>query len=426
MTTPVARCIEFVVALALTAASGAVAQHHGDGGLNRKPYEFSGYIETSLTHYRLDRDSAFYKIDFAGQPQRDTLERTSATLRLTGSARAGDWRLRFQSRSTLAHDALAHDTLNRFDELAASWKPHPGFALDAGKMALKWGKGHSWNPVAFVERPKDASDPRLPREGYSLISATVTRAFDGALQSIAFSPVLMPVSESINHTFGRPGHLNAAAKFHLDFGATETGVYFLNGGSRSGRFGFDFSHDITSNLEFYGEWARIKAQDFRLVTPDGASTTRKKAATSYLAGMQYRTQRRNNFIVELHHNGTGYTVDEFRDFVTLVNSASQAGAASALMARAQRLADGGFGRQKAMQNYLYLRASQEALPLSLSIRASVNLQDGSYSVTPELLYNVRGHWSVRARLTLLGGGAVTEYGAKYYSRRAEIRLHYHF
>jgi hypothetical protein len=56
----------------------------------------------------------------------------------------------------------------------------------------------------------------------------------------------------------------------------------------------------------------------------------------------------------------------------------------------------------------------------------VNLQDGSYSIAPELLYSTHRRWGLRARLTLLGGGAGTEYGEKYYSRYVELRLHVHF
>lgn len=408
----------------------AIAQpvDHGvhRGTASPRPFEIGGYVETTYTHYRLNRDSAFHRVEFAGQPQRETLDRAAATLRLAGNARIDDWRLRFSSRSVLQHDQRERDTMHRFDELAVTWKPHANFTLDAGKMVLKWGKGHTWNPVAFVERPKDPGDPRLPREGYTVLSASVNRAFSGPLESITFNPVLLPVSDHVNTNFGKSGHLNAAARLLLDFGATDSGFYFLNSGSRSGRIGADFSHHVNSALEVYGEWARIKAQNFRLTTPAGSGYTRTEAASSYLVGLQYRAERRRNFILELHHNGTGFSEDEFRDFVALVDNASQPGAESALMARAQRLADGGFGRTKAMQNYLYLRTSQTIGAATPSIRLTVNLQDGSYSLAPELLYNIRSHWGVRARFTLLGGGASTEYGAKYYSHRAELRMHFHF
>ena len=410
--------VRLALILALASSCTVVAQI--------KPHEFGGYVETTFTHSRLNRDHAFYSTEFAGQPQRETLDHIAATLRLTGSIRGNEWRLRFQSRSILENDQRERDTVNRFDELAATWKPHSDFTLDAGKMVLKWGKGHTWNPVAFVERPKDPSDPRLPREGYTLLSAAVSREFTGPLKSVTFNPVLLPVSENLNAGFGKPGHLNTAGKLLLDFGDTDIGFYRLNSGSRTGRFGADISHYISSDLEVYGEWVRIKSQDFRLATPTGASMTRTEAATSYLAGLQYRTQRRSSFIVELHHNGTGYSSGEFRDFVALTNNASRPGADGALMARARMLASGGFGRAKAMQNYWYFRASHTIGPATPSLRFAVNLQDRSYSFTPELLYNVRSHWGVRARFTILGGGTATEYGEKYYSRRAEIRVHYHF
>jgi hypothetical protein len=415
-----------VVILAASGIAAAQLHSHGGGELQRRPFDLGGYVETKFTHYQLNRDSAFYKVEYAGLPQRSTLDYTSAALRLNGNARADAWQLRFNTLSRLEHDQVGHASTNRFDELAVSWKPRPDFTLDAGKIALKWGKGHPWNPVAFVERPKDSSDPRLSREGYSLISARLSREFSGALQAVTLTPVLLPVTKHLNSGFGKHGHLNVAARLHLDFGETEAALYFLNNGSRARRYGFDFSRDIISNFEAYGEWARISAHDFRLGTPAGASVTRTEAATSYLAGMRYRTPSRQSYLLELHHNGTGYTAQEFQDFITLAGNAAQPGADRTLIQRATRLYAGSFGRQKPMRNYVYVRASRDTLPLTPSIRATVNLQDGSYSVTPELLYSDHRRWGLRARLYFYGGGAGTEYGERYYSQRFELRVHYHF
>lgn len=421
--------ILLIVAFGIVAPIGpSLAQLHsgGSGDLLPRPFDFGGYVETKYTHYQLNRDSASYKAEFSGLPQRDNLDYTSAALRLNGNARAGTVQLRFNTLSRIEQDQVSHDTTHRFDELAVTWKPRPDFSLDAGKMALRWGKGHPWNPVAFVERTKDASDPRLSREGYSLITAKLSRDFSGPLQAVTFTPVVLPVTKHINSDFGKQDHLNVAARLHLDFGATETALYFLNNGSRAGRFGFDFSHDVTSDLDVYGEWARISAHDFRLATPTGASLTRTEPAISYLAGLRYRTSRRQSVVFELHHNGTGYTTQEFQDFVALAENAVQPGADPALMPRAVRLYEGSFGRQKPMRNYAYLRASHDTLPFTPSIRATINLQDGSYTVTPELLYSDHRRWGLRARLYLYGGGAGTEYGERYYSQRIELRLHYHF
>jgi len=422
-----ARVCAMLLLFAAAASDLAVAQLHSHDRSDPAAswYGFGGYLETRYRHYQLNRDSALYRLEFAGLPQRDDLDYTSAALRLHGTARYGTWQVRFNTLSRIEQDQVSHETTNRIDELAVSWRPRTDVAIEAGKIVLKWGKGHPWNPVAFAERPKDSSDPRLSREGYNLITARLSRDFSGPLQTVTFTPVVLPVTKDINSDFGRDGHINVAVRLHLDFGETETAFYILNNGSRAGRYGFDFSHDLTRNLDLYGEWARISAHEFRLATPTGASLTRTEPAISYLAGMRYRTSSRYSFLGELHHNGTGYTVQEFQDFVAVAENGAQPGANPALAQRAVRLYDGSFGRQKPMRDYVYLRASRDTLPVAPSIRATVNLQDGSYSVTPELQYSDR-QWGLRARLYLYGGGAGTEYGERYYSRRVEVRLHYHF
>ena len=52
--------------------------------------------------------------------------------------------------------------------------------LELGKRALRWGKGYAWSPVAFLERPKDPTDPELAREGFVMATGAWVRSFDGA------------------------------------------------------------------------------------------------------------------------------------------------------------------------------------------------------------------------------------------------------
>lgn len=53
---------------------------------------------------------------------------------------------------------------------------------------MRWGKGYAWNPVGFVERPKDPNDPELAREGYWMASADYIVNFTGPLTG-CHSPV---------------------------------------------------------------------------------------------------------------------------------------------------------------------------------------------------------------------------------------------
>ena len=103
---------------------------------------------------------AFYKLGFNNQPQREHLERSTGTLQLAGKLRQGIGTFDFRANSEVQRDELAHDHDNTVFEAAYSIRPSPGFTLEAGKRALKWGKGYAWNPVGFVERPKDAERSR--------------------------------------------------------------------------------------------------------------------------------------------------------------------------------------------------------------------------------------------------------------------------
>ena len=93
------------------------------------------------------------------------------------------------------------------------------------------------------------------------------------------------------------------------------------------------------------------------------------------------------------------------------------------MGRAQSSRRRRFGLHKAMRNYLYVRPARARFlyPFNQGDRKSRT----AYSITPGGL-RAPSHWGLRARLTLLGGGPGTEYGEKYYSRRIELLLHYHF
>jgi hypothetical protein len=395
----------------------------------KKPFELGGYLELKLDGFKLNRDSAFYGLNFAGQAQRETLDRLSAILKLNAKARAGDWTLTARSHSEATHDQVENATENRFDELFTSWKPSSGLSMDAGKTVRKWGKGYAWNPVAFVERQKDPNDPDLAREGFTMLSADIVRSFDGPLTTVAFTPLLLPVSSSVNDNYGRHGHINVAAKLYLLYRDTDIDFYFLNGGSRSRRFGMDFSRNLGANLEVHGEWARIEAQDFQTTDAAGTITRRTAAATSWLMGLRYLTERETTYIVEYYRNGTGFSETDYRNFIALVERAIAAGAQASAFQRAQNLVQS-YGRPNPMRDYLYFRVSQkepfDILYFTPSLTAIVNVQDRSYSITSELLYTGRKNLELRARAVFLGGGQGTDFGEKQNARRIELLARLHF
>ena len=285
-----------VVLLALAIPALADEPAFDASAFEKKPFELGGYVELRQEAFDLDRGGAFYQLNSIGLPQRESLDRSTATLQLVGKLRHGIGTFDFRTNSSLQRDEWSHAHDNSIYEAAYSIRPDPGLTLEAGKRALKWGKGYAWNPIGFVERPKDANDPQLAREGFVMADADWISSPGGNLQTVAFTPVLLPVGEDLNSDFGASGHLNPAAKLYLLYRDTDIDFAWQGKGSRPARFGMDFSRNVTSNFEIHGEWARIR-QFARPVTDDlGRVTTEVGNATSYLLGLRYLTAGDTTYI----------------------------------------------------------------------------------------------------------------------------------
>lgn len=399
----------------------------------KKPFELGGYVELKQEQFQLHRNAAFYKLGFYNLDQRDTLDRTTGALELIGKYTKGIATFNFRGHMDATRDNLVSEHESRVYEAFASFKPDPGFTLDLGKKTLRWGKGYAWSPVGFVERPKDPNDPELSREGYTVAAADFIRNFDGPLQTLAFTPLLLPVSADVNSDFGKPNHVNVAAKLYFLYRDTDIDLVYLGRGSRTPRFGMDFSRNLTSNLEIHGEWARIADFEQKVTNASGVTTTRQGSVTSALLGMRYLSENDTTFILEYYRNGSGYTQSQMSDFYRFVDnglSQFQATASDVLLQRALNLSQSGYGRPNPMRNYVYARMSQkepfDILYFTPSVTAIINTNDKSFSFTPELLYTGITNLELRFRLYALNGDTQTEFGEKQNLRRMELFARYYF
>jgi hypothetical protein len=387
----------------------------------KKPFEFGGYLELKADRAWLNPSGSFYRLNGL---DRGTLDRNTATLKLNAKYTQGIASLNLRASAELRRDDLSSERIERFDEAYVSLKPDPGFTLDVGKIALKWGKGYAWNPVGFVERPKDPNDVELAREGFTMVTADFIRNFEGDLKTIAFTPVLLPVGNGHNSDFGDTNHLNAAAKLYLLYKDTDIDFVWLGSGSRTARFGVAFSRNLTSNFEIHGEWARIRDFELRSIDAAGNISTTKRAVSSYLLGLRYLTENDTTWIAEVYRNGTGYAENQLADFHALADSSNPM-----FFNKAVQIAPG-YARPNAGRDYLYLRASQkepfDIVYFTPSVTLISNLADHSYSITPELLYTGITNLDLRLRATWLHGDAGSEFGEKQNRRRLELSARFHF
>ena len=429
-------CLAFIFVFWVTLAAAAQAEEQYTFDLSeteKKPYHFGGYVEAKPILFGLDRDAALYKLKFYNRDEGKTLEEYNFKLQLEGSYETGIARAYVKTNTDYKHSYLGDDERSAVYEGYVTLKPSPSLKMDAGKKTFKWGKGYAWNPVAFINRPKDPDDPELAQEGFIAATADYIKSLDGPLKTISFTPVAFPVYDHINKDFGQVNNLNFAGKLYFLFYDTDIDLIVFTGGSKTTRYGMDFSRNITTNLEIHGELAYIRNYQKNVIDSNGISSLDEYNAKSYLIGIRYLTAIDTTYIIEYYHNGTGFTEAEMKNYYSFINRGYQSylsTGSNSLLQRAANLTENNYGRINPMRNYLYLRASQkepfDILYFTPAITCIWNLDTSSYSLSPEVLYTRFKNLELRLKAIVLVGGKDSEFGEKQNDYRIEFRAGYYF
>jgi hypothetical protein len=426
------RFLALCAALLAAPVVGAEEYSFDVGQFEKKPFEINGYAELRAERFWLDRENALYQLNFFDSEQRTLLNRTTGAVELSGLYRAGIATVQATVHGEAMRDELGHEGEASLYEGFLTLEPATGTRVEAGKRVLRWGKGYAWNPAGFVERPKDPNDPELAREGFVLLAGSVTRSFAGPLKTVSITPLVVPTGDNLNEDFGTGDQANPATRLSLLAYDTDIDLLVLGSGARSARYGFDFARNITTNLEIHGEWARITDVSKPVMSAGGVATQQTGDVSSWLLGLRHLSARDSTTILEYYHNGAGYTERELRDYFTFVHDAYDqflATGDSTLLARA-RSVQAGYQRPTPGRRYLYLRVSQkepfDILYFTPALTVIGNLDDGSYSASPELAYTGVTNLDLRLRLFFLSGGRLTDFGEKQNDRRLEMRARYYF
>jgi hypothetical protein len=413
--------------------------------IEKKPYHLGGFGEARPVLNVLDKSAALYKTTFYNQNVGDTTKEYNFRLQLEGSYEQGIARIFFRANQEADNTYQGWSTPGRLYEGFMSLKPTELYNLDIGKRTFKWGKGYAWNPVAFIDRPKDPNEPDLALEGFWTISGNYTKSYSGPLKTLSFTPVFLPVADPMNTDFAQspanpnqskstiPSNPNFAAKLYLLLYDTDIDFIYFNGGTKTARYGIDFSRNINPNLEIHGELAFIEDFTKQVVSSNGYVSNQTYDAPSYLLGVRYLTEKLATFTLEYFHNGAGYTGSQMDDFYSFVNRGYNLflrTGNTAQISKAANLAQGGYGRNSPQREYLYLRVSQQEpfdiLYFTPAITMIMNLEDKSYSITPEVLYTGITNWEFRLKTFFIVGGENTEFGEKQNDFRVEFRVRYFF
>lgn len=403
------------------------------GKYETRAFELRGYAEIEPAYSVSNEQGALYQLEFFDEDPRDSIFRLPAALELEGRYHKGMTTLSFRTHSSKVWDYTHERAEHELYEGLVTLQPNPGFTFDLGKKAYRWGTGYAWNPVAFVEKAKDAGNADLAREGFWTVSFDWIRSFDGPLKTVAFTPLLLPNHGNVNSEFGREGYTNLAARLYLLYGNTDIHFMALGEGSKSARYGMDFASNLSPNFEIHGEAAYVTDVSLLDVTP--ACKTRQEAPQdtfSYLAGLRYRTEGDFNVIAEYYYNGAGNSKAAQRQFYECVHRAWEADDPDLLAGLPLKgdLDQGPLTKPNPMRRYVNLRAwwdePNNLLYFVPAIQVLYNLDDNSYSISPELNYDGIDDLSLRLRLTVPIGNPLTEWGEKPNDYKVEFRLRYYF
>jgi hypothetical protein len=400
----------------------------------QKELEFGGYAEGKLEGFGLDRGSAFYELSKPAGGRPGLNERSTGTLELTGKYHKDIVTLNFTAHADADQDAVfGNDHEVDLYEGGLSLQPETGLSFYLGKKTLLWGKGYAWNPVGFIQRPKDPTDPNLSREGFWMATADYTQSLkEGPVQTLGVSAVFVPTTPDLNDDFGRDNHYDVAGKLYMLVGHTDIDLMALSGGAKGKRYGADFSSAVTAALEVHGELAWIDGSMRTVLNSAGQPTPIASDVASYLLGLNYLTETDTTFIFEYYHNGEGFRDSEADSFFTLAHDGFaqfRSTGNSALLQKADMISNG-YMRPNPMRDYLNFKVSQKEpfniLYFTPSLTVQANLTDHSFMILPELLYTGFKNVELRARAQANIGPRQTEFGEKQVDGRAELRARYFF
>ena len=411
--------------------------------IEKKPYHIGGYLEFRPILYGLDKEAAIYKLKFFNHDVGNTTEDYDGRLWLEGSYEKGIVGFFVKGNLELDHTYQGWNNQTKIYEGYGSLKPSSSLTIDLGKRVFNWGKGYAWNPVAFVDRPKDPDDPELPREGYIATTADYIKSFSGPLKTLSLSPVIFPAYHRVNDDFVQQQKnlygMNFAGRLYALLYDTDIDFLFFMGASKSNRFGMDFSRNITTDLEIHGEFAYVRDQQRTSVDANGNTLQTKYDAVSSLLGLRYMFYKPFTYaadttvIFEYYHNATGFSHSQLQGFYSFSNTAFDTFLSSGKtqqLSKAESLLQGGYGGMNPGKDYLYLRIYQDQpfniLYFTPALTTIMNLNDRSLSISPEVLYTGIKNWEFRLKGMALAGSKGTDFGVKQNDYRIEFRVRYYF
>jgi hypothetical protein len=266
--------------------------------IETQSFEYSGYLRTEHKYQTLNQESPLYTLLNRSDDSQNAFL-NEALFRFTHYK--DDFKLIGALSARYVNiDGLDEDIFTIY-QLYAHNTLSINHSIDVGKKTLKWGTGYFFNPAAFLDRPKDPTQPENAYEGYVMTNYSYNKSFDGNLKNLKLDLIYMPTTIKVNDDFYDATSNNLAVKLYLLYLDTDLSFIYLYNDELKDKIGFTFSRNLATYFEVHGEFAK---------EIDGYY--------SYLLGLKYVTETDITIASEYYFDSEGLTKDEIRSSIKLL------------------------------------------------------------------------------------------------------------
>jgi len=352
--------------------------------IETKSFEYSGYLRTEYKYQNLNQDSPLYALLGRSDKTQDT-SLNEALFRFTY------YKDDFKLISSLSARYVNIDGVDESLFTAYQLYAHNTFsvnhALDVGKKTLKWGKGYFFNPAAFLDRPKDPTQPENAYEGYVMANYSYNKSFEGDLKNLKVDFIYMPTTTSVNDDFYNATSTNLAVKLYLLYLDTDIEFIYLYSDEQKDKLGFTFSRNILPHFEIHGEYAK-----------------ELNGYYSYLLGLKYVTQSDITITSEYYYDSDGLTRDEIRSSLKLL----------------------AFAGKSYFVNKFSKKEPFGIVYSSVYFRDMLNTEDNSHLDALGFIYTFKNNIEIDLSYNLNTGNEESEFGKKMVSDFAWLKATWYF
>ena len=352
--------------------------------IETKSFEYSGYLRTEYKYQNLNEDSPLYAL----LGKSDTTQNTSlneALFRFTYYK--DDFKLISSLSARYVNIDGTDETLFTAYQLYANYKFSTNHSIDVGKKTLKWGKGYFFNPAAFLDRPKDPTQPENAYEGFVMANYSYNKSFEGDLQNLKLDLIYMPTTSSVNNDFYNATSTNLALKLYLLYLDTDIEFIYLYSDEQKDKVGFTFSKNLLPHFEVHGEYAK---------EIDGYH--------SYLLGLKYVTESDITITSEYYYDSNGLTKDEIRSSLKLLP----------------------FAGKSYFVNKFSKKEPFGIVYSSVYFRDMLNTEDNSHLDALGFMYTFKNNIEIDFSYNLNSGNKESEFGKKMVSDFAWLKATWYF